>query len=393
MGVLAPEQELLTEEILPYIPEKRIDDVVYVNPADPHPVSFNPFHLDYGEDIEQKFQDTLSIFKRVMGETGARMDAILRHTLYALLERPRTTLLDIGKLLDREDPTLRNEIIRTTDDDETQTFFRSTYPSMPKDAHLPIMNRLSPLIRPRVIRNLLCNPNYSFNFRAAMDEGKIMLFNVSDGVLGEEASQILGQFIVSKMQLAVMSRADTPRAKRHPFYLYLDEFQTFTGINEMGYSKMLSRARKYGMGLTLAHQHTGQIPQNLLRDIFGNVLTLISFSVSSEDASKLSRDYIFENNGQVDGVPPTEFLRLKTGEAIVKIDKTVFRMSTFLLPSDYNEQRRDWIIDRSRQNYSQGGKWKPDIRPPEPPRLPPKKDEDDKDDTFDDEDIDPRRVF
>jgi hypothetical protein len=304
------------------------------------------------------------------------------------LERPHTTLLDISKLLDREESSLRAEIVRKSEDEETRHFFRTTYPAMPKDAHLPIINRLSPLTRPRVIRNLLCNPNYSFNFRQAMDEGKIILFNLSDGLLGEEASQILGQFIVSKMQLAVMSRVDTPKAKRHPFYLYLDEFQTFTGINEMSYAKMLSRARKYNMGLCLAHQQTGQIPQNLLRDIFGNVGTFLAFSVSSEDALKLSHEYAYEAGATVDHIPPSEFIRLKTGWAMGKIQKTVFLLETYLLPSDYNPDRRDWIINRSRQNYRQGGKWKVETQPPDPLQLPEKTD--DGDDT---DDIDPRRVF
>jgi hypothetical protein len=171
VGVLAPEGELLTDEILPYIPQNRIDDVVYVNPADTvHPIAFNPLHLEPDENIEQKFQDTLSIFKRLFGEkTGARMDAIIRHMLYAMLEYPNTTLLDIERLLDPTDPTLRDEVVRTTKDEQTRRFFGKTYSEFPKDAALPITNRLSPLIRPQVIRNLLCQTGQSFNFREAMD--------------------------------------------------------------------------------------------------------------------------------------------------------------------------------------------------------------------------------
>ena len=109
-----------------------------------------------------------------MGErTGARMDAILRHSLYALIEYPHTTLFDIEKLLDPTDSAFRNQIVRTTEDEQTRRFFEKTYPEFPKDASLPITNRLSPLLRPRVIRNLLCNPTHSFNFRKAMDSGKI----------------------------------------------------------------------------------------------------------------------------------------------------------------------------------------------------------------------------
>jgi hypothetical protein len=393
VGVMAPEAELLTDQLLPYIPDNRIDDVVYINPADSeHPVAFNPLHLDEGEDLETKYQDTLSVFKRLMGDkTGARMDAIIRHTLYALIEHPNTTLLDIEKLLDPDDGSFRNQIVRTTEDEQTRRFFEKTYPSFPKDAALPIINRLSPLLRPRVIRNLLCNTGESFNFRHAMDNGKILLFNLSDGFLGEEASQLLGQFIVSKIQLAVMSRANTPIAKRRPFYFYLDEFQTFTGINELSYSNILSRARKYKMGLCLAHQHTNQIPQNLLRDIFGNVIAFIAFNVSSDDAERLAREYVIETGNTMKRIDPNEFLRLRTGQALCKVDRTVFPLETYLLPSDYNEKRRDWIIERSRRNYGLGGNegnegWSAEIK--RPPQISPPKPSSQKRETRD-----PGKVF
>jgi len=122
-----------------------------------------------------------------------------------------------------------------------------------------------------------------------MDEGKIILFNLSDGILGEAASLLIGQFIVSKFQTATMSRADETKAFRKPFYLYLDEFQNFCGIASKSYEKILSRARKYRLGLILAHQQTGQIPLELMREIFGNVSTMISFQVSQADASKLGK--------------------------------------------------------------------------------------------------------
>jgi hypothetical protein len=254
IGIIAPEQELLTEEIMPYVPENRIDDVVYFNP-------FNPLFLADGEDIDLKVDDNLTIFKRLMGETQARMDEILRQSLYALMAREDSTLLDMEKLLSRSDDTFRQEIIRTSEDEQTRYFFESTYPSFPKDAHLPITTRINRLVRPKMVRTLLCQPGQCFNFRNAMDEGKILLFNLSDGLIGQQTAELLGQLIVSKLQLAAMSRMDIPKAARRPFYLYMDEFQTFTGVNETSYEKMLSRARKYELCLTLAHQQTGQVPK------------------------------------------------------------------------------------------------------------------------------------
>ena len=154
VGVLAPELELLTEEILPYIPEDRIDDVVFVNPVDvDSPVPFNPLHVDADEDIDLKVDDAVTIFKRLMGDTGARMDEILRQSLYALMERPGSTLIDIEPLLSRQDASFRNEIIRRSRDEQTVRFFRDSYPSFPKDAHLPITTRISRLVRPKAVRS------------------------------------------------------------------------------------------------------------------------------------------------------------------------------------------------------------------------------------------------
>ena len=221
-----------------------------------------------------------------------------------------------------------------------------------------------------------------------MDEGKILIFNLSDGVLGEQASQLLGQIIISKLQLAAMSRVDTPAALRRPFYLYLDEFQTFTGVAETSYEKILSRARKYKLGLVLAHQQTGQISQNLLKEIFGNVNTFISFSVSHEDAVKVSHEYAYDVGAQVEYVEPGSFIRLRTGEAIGKIGKTVFPLRTILLPTEPHPEKVNFIINRSRKNYSNGVSWesvrknpsRPDTIQLPPPQKPP-------------DDIDPQRVF
>jgi hypothetical protein len=352
IGIIAPEQELITEEIMPYIPDDRLDDVVYFNPSDTvSPIPFNPLYLADGEDIDLKVDDNLTIFKRLMGETQARMDEILRQTLYALLARPGSTLLDVEKLLDRADDTFRQEIIETSDDEQTRHFFEKTYPSFPKDAHLPITTRINRLVRPKMLRTLLCQPGRCFNFREAMDEGKILLFNLADGLIGEQTSELLGQLVVSKIQLAAMSRMDIPKAARRPFYLYMDEFQTFTGVNETSYEKMLSRARKYQLSLILAHQQTGQIPKLLMREILGNVSTLIAFTVSHVDATMLTQEYPVDTGVKIEYVPVEEFVSLKVGEAWGKIGKSVFPLKTALAPQKPDFTRTKTVIERSAQNY------------------------------------------
>ena len=353
VGVIAPEQEMITEELLPYVPEGRLDDVIYVDPADEEaPVSFNPLHLDDGEDIDLRVDENMTIFKRAIGSAaGPRMDEILRQTFYALLERPETTLLDVEWLLNREDPTFRNQVIRESQDETTARFWRDTYPQMAKDAHLPITNRISRLTRPRTVRQLLCNPSSSLNFRQAMDAGKILFFNLSDGILGEANSQLLGQLIVSKFQTAVMSRADVAPNQRKPFYLYIDEFQTFTGGAAASYEKILSRARKYRLALILAHQQTGQIPQPLLKEIFGNVSTLVSFVVSRRDAVRLSGEFVSEFNGDMVDLPVENILRLRTGEAWCKIGRNTLFMKTYLAPQEPDYEWADQVMGRSRQLY------------------------------------------
>lgn len=221
--------------------------------------------------------------------------------------------------------------------------------------------------------------------------------HVSDGILGEQTAQLLGQLIVSKIQLAVMSRMDTPAAKRRPFYLYLDEFQTFTGVAETSYEKILSRARKYKLGLILAHQQTGQLTKSLLAEIFGNVTTFITFSVAYADAMRLSQQYVVNMGGQMKPLPHEEFVNQKVGEAIGKIGQTVFKLATPLAPQQPNHRRAEFIMQRSAQNYglnsTSATRWEARVKREEPKLLPPTAQDDTVSDRQDDVSIAPQRIF
>ncbi|MGP8321753.1 MAG: type IV secretory system conjugative DNA transfer family protein [Methanosarcinaceae archaeon] len=363
LGVLAPEYEMLNDEILPFIPKDRIQDVIYFNPADlESPVVLNPLHINADDDIDLHVDETFTIFRRILGEGGPRMDEIFRHALYALVERPNTTLLDFAPLLDRHDSSFRNEIIQTTDDEQTRYFFEHTYTQLPKDSHIPIINRIGRIVRAKLVRNCICPPkNTDFsqqevssrllNIRQAMDDGKILLFNLSDGILGEIASQLIGQLIVSKFQTATMSRADVTKTQRKPFYLYLDEFQNFCGSASKSYEKILSRARKYKLGMILAHQQTGQLPTDLLREILGNVSTLVSFQVSQADASKLSREFISQYNFEIESLPTEELLQLNIGQAYCKIGKSAFPFNIPKMSDNPDRERAEEVIFESRKQY------------------------------------------
>jgi hypothetical protein len=363
LAVLAPEMEMLTDELLPFIPDHRINDVIYFNPADVGcPVVLNPLHLEEGDDIDLHVDETFTILQRLVGEGGPRMDEILRHTLYALIERKGSTLLDIEPLLDRQDDTFRKEVIRSTEDEQTRRFFSHIYPQLPKDAHFPIVNRVSRIIRSKYVRNCLCPPtqtslspdgvaNRLLNIRRVMDEGRILLCNLSDGVLGEAASQLIGQLIVAKFQIATMSRADTTKSNRPPYYLYLDEFQNFCGVASQSYEKILSRARKYRLGLILAHQQTGQIPSELLREIFGNVSTLVSFQVSHTDAQRLSKEFISQIDFGIETLEPEELLSLNVGEAVCRIGQTTFFMGVPKVDIEPHAGRGQAVVEASRKAF------------------------------------------
>jgi hypothetical protein len=229
-------------------------------------------------------------------------------------------------------------------------FWKEVYPSFPKDAHLPITNRIGRFLSAKNVRAMICSPAESLNFRKSMDSGKIMLFNVSDGLLGEQNSQLLGQLIVAKFQTAVMGRAALTKADRRPFYLYIDEFQTFTGTAGTSYEKILSRARKYKLGLVLAHQQTGQIPVGLLREILGNVSTTICFNVSRSDASRFSREFVTEFDGEIVNVPEENILRLTVGQAWCKMGRHAFLMHTYLQNAVASEARTAYVIEQARRN-------------------------------------------
>lgn len=355
LAVLAPEAEMLRDELLPLIPDHRWRDLIYINPADTErPIPFNPLHVEENEDLDLKVDETFTIFQRVYADEGTggapRMEQILRQGLYLLMRIPGTTLLDFERLLDRQDDSFRRWATTQVQDPETQRFWLSTYPAYPKDAHLPLVSRLGRFLRPKVVRSLLCTPG-CLNVRKAMDEGKVLLFNLSDGLLGAANAELLGQLIVAKLQMAAMSRADAPRESRRPFSVYLDEFQTFCGVAATSYERILSRARKYNLSLVLAHQQTGQIPEQLMREIFGNVATVVCFTVSASDAKRLSRELVGEVDGESMSLDPKALLSLRVGEAWCRIDRNVTFLRTREAPEAGLNIVRDYVVEGSRRRH------------------------------------------
>lgn len=278
---------------LRFVPEYRIKDVVYFNPADTaFPVAFNPLEVTDPSKKPNISSEVIGVLKRMFGDSwGPRLEHILRYTLLALLDRPETTLLDISRLLTDKD--FRKETLDYCQDVTVLQFWKHEFGQWSEkqinEAIAPVLNKVGAFTANPIIRNIVGQPKSSFDIRKIMDEGKILVVNLSKGLIGEDNAGILGAFIVTKVQLAAMSRSDIADvADRRPFYLYVDEFQNFATDS---FAVILSEARKYGLNLTVANQYTAQMTDSVRDAVFGNVGTTISFRVSADDAPILSKQF------------------------------------------------------------------------------------------------------
>ena len=295
--IIDPHGDLAMDN-LKFIPESRIKDVVYFNPADTqYPMAFNPLEVYDPERKPNISSEVIGVLKRMFGESwGPRLEHILRYTLLALLDRPQTTMLDISRMLTDKD--FRKETLEYCKDVTVLQFWKQEFGSwgdkQVTESVAPILNKVGAFTANPIIRNIIGQPKSSFDVRKIMDEGKILVVNLSKGLIGEDNAAILGAFLVTKVQLAAMSRSDIPNVEdRRPFYLYVDEFQNFATDS---FAVILSEARKYGLNLTVANQYTSQMTESVRDAVFGNVGTTISFRVSADDAPILSKQFepVFE---------------------------------------------------------------------------------------------------
>ena len=278
---------------LKFVPESRINDVVYFNPADTaFPVAFNPLEVTDPSRKPNICSEVIGVLKRMFGDSwGPRLEHILRYTLLALLDRPETTLLDISRLLTDKD--FRKETLDYCTDVTVLQFWKHEFgqwnEKQVNESIAPVLNKVGAFTANPIIRNIVGQAKSSFDIRKIMDEGKILVVNLSKGLVGEDNASILGSFLVTKVQLAAMSRSDIPDVKdRRPFYLYVDEFQNFATDS---FAVILSEARKYGLNLTVANQYVAQMTDSVRDAVFGNVGTTISFRVSPEDAPVLVKQF------------------------------------------------------------------------------------------------------
>jgi len=279
------------QRILDYIPKERINDVIYFNPTDVnHPIGFNPLEKVSWEQRHLTAISLLSIFKKIWVDAwSARMEYILTNALLALLEWPKATLLDVNRLL--ADEKFRNLVVDNLKDEVVKAFwlqeFNKYHKQFRTEAIAPIQNKIGQFITNPLIRNIIGQEESAFDLREIMDQGKIFLANLSVGAIGEETSRLLGGLLITKFQLTAMSRVDVPEEERKDFYLYIDEFQNFATES---FINILSEARKYHLSLVLAHQYLDQVPEEIIKAVFGNIGTFIVFRIGARDAEIFNQE-------------------------------------------------------------------------------------------------------
>jgi hypothetical protein len=334
-----------------FIPGSRTNDVVYFNPADTaFPLGFNPLEVTNPSQKTNISSEVIGVLKRMFGESwGPRLEYILRYTILALLDRPVTTMLDITRML--TDKRFRQETLGYCKDTVVLNFWKVEFASwndkFVAEAISPVLNKVGAFTANPIIRNIIGQPKSTFNIREIMDEGKILIVNLSKGLIGEDNAAILGAFLVTKIQLASMSRSDISNIEdRRPFYLYVDEFQNFATDS---FATILSEARKYGLNLTVANQYISQMSETVRDAVFGNVGTMISFRVSADDAPILAKQ--FEPQFE-----PNDLLQMHNRNFIINMvikgeKAPAFNATTLTLPKPQLDNTGR-IIENTRRNYS-----------------------------------------
>ena len=267
--------------------------------------------------------------------------------ILTLLETPDATLVDILGLLNNVD--YRKKVVQKLEDPVLKNFWEKEFAKMPDrlraEAISPIQNKVGQFVTSRMIRNIIGKTKSSIDLESIMNEGKILILNLSQGKLGEDNTALLGAMVITQLQLAAMNRSFIKEHERKDFFLYVDEFQNFATHS---FIKILSEARKYRLSLSLANQYIEQLDLDVQKAIFGNVGTLISFVVGARDAHLLTREYaeIYSEN---------DLVSLGKYEVVMKLSidgmtTAPFPARTLPLPSLVNDNSEK-IIRLSKEKY------------------------------------------
>ena len=337
------------QNVLKRIPIERANDVIYFNPADTEfPIAFNPMEVSDPKLRTHTCSELIGVLKRMFESWGPRLEYILRYSLLALLDYPDATMLDITRIL--TDKKFRNDVLKHVQDPVVRNFwtveFASWNDKFAAEAVAPVLNKVGAFTANPLVRNIIGQPNNGFNIRQIMDERKILIVNLSRGLVGEDNAALLGALLVTKIQMAAMSRADIPGDQRVPFYLYVDEFQNFATDS---FATILSEARKYGLNLTVANQYTAQMLPQVKDAVFGNVGSIIAFRMSADDANSMQR--YFEPKFTSYDLIHAHNRNFVVSMTIEGEKVQAFSATSLTLP-EYGEDYSEEIINRSRATYA-----------------------------------------
>ena len=299
--VVDPHSDIATD-LIRYIPESRKQDLIYFDATDlDHPIAFNPLKAVHPKYHDLVASGLISTFRKIWGDSwGPRLEYILKYTLLTLLCVPNATLLDIQPLL--TDANFRKNALRYVNEDHILAFWNNEFDKytlrLRAEAIAPILNKTGLFITSNALRKIVGQKTNSFRLSQVLDQGKILIVNVSKGQIGEDASSLIGAMLINAIQLAALYRASQTEGTRRPFYLYIDECHSFVTLS---FANILAEARKYGLSLFLAHQYIEQMDDRVKAAIFGNAGTIISFRVGADDAEYLAKEFypIFTQNDLV----------------------------------------------------------------------------------------------
>lgn len=346
VGVLDPHGDLIGD-VLKRIPAERVDDVILFDPSDEeYPFALNI--LDAKDDAEREriVAETVMALERYFPSSwGPRLERILTYTIHTVLHAiPGATLADVERML--IDQHFRTETIARTKDPRFLQFWNEQFRYFPKNATDPVLNKISVFLLSRTVRNIICQRHSAIDFDEALSARKILLANLSTGLLTEKIAGMLGSFLVTKIVNAAFRRARLPEEKRRPWYLYVDEFQAFMNLS-VGFDRILAEARKYRLVLAgLANQYVGQLSPAVRQAIFGNVGTLVVFRLGVDDANLVAKE--------MGAFTAEELLNLELGQAIVRTgtSATAFNLQTYPEPARGDTDHVARIVALTRKRYT-----------------------------------------
>ncbi|MBI1390449.1 MAG: type IV secretion system DNA-binding domain-containing protein [bacterium] len=341
VAVLDPHGDLI-DRLLRLIPAEEVDRTIFFNPGDAdYAPLWNPLTPIAGQDVGRMADDLVNAFKNVVTGWGDRLEHLLRHALYALIQLPETSLLDVSRLMSFNSPeskTLRRLIKSVVRNESARQFWSNDFEKYGKEDFGPPKHKLSKLLLSDTVSLMLSQPENRFDFRRFMDEGAIVLIDLSS--IGSEARDVLGGFLLAIFRLTALSRANSPAEKRRTFQLYCDEAHRFiSGAIE----DLIAETRKFGVGLTLAHQYLNQF-NHQQADALSSVGSCIIFNVDARDARLLSKDLR-------ETLAVEDLITLGVGEAVVRIGTEIVRIQTpppRAIPASHFKQQ---IIERSHRLY------------------------------------------